>query len=99
MKRLTRMAVGAGAILGFSAFVAPAAAQAEGNGGPNFAFGANHVVFVQTDNPSGNEVVAYDRAGNGSLTLGATYNTGGIGGVLNGSAVDHTASQGSLTYD
>ena len=99
MKRLTRVAVGAGAILGFSAFVAPAAAQAEGDGGPNFAFGANHVVFVQTDNPSGNQVVAYDRAGNGSLTLGATYNTGGIGGLLNGSAVDHTASQGSLAYD
>ena len=28
-----------------------------------------------------------------------TYNTGGLGGVLTGSVVDHLASQGSLTYD
>ena len=27
------------------------------------------------------------------------YATGGLGGVLAGSVVDHTASQGSLTYD
>jgi 6-phosphogluconolactonase (cycloisomerase 2 family) len=56
-------------------------------------------VFVQTDNPSGNEVVAYDRAQDGALTLAHTYRTHGLGGVLNGSVVDHLASQGSLTYD
>jgi 6-phosphogluconolactonase (cycloisomerase 2 family) len=54
---------------------------------------------VQTDNPSGNQVVAYQRSGNGTLSPAGTYNTGGIGGILAGSAVDHTASQGSLTYD
>jgi 6-phosphogluconolactonase (cycloisomerase 2 family) len=56
-------------------------------------------VFVQTDNTTGNQVVAYDRAGNGQLTLARTYDTGGLGGALNGSAVDHLASQGSLAYD
>jgi len=61
--------------------------------------GANNVVFVQTDNPSGNAVVAYDRGANGTLTLAGTYPTGGNGGVLAGSAVDHLASQGSLAYD
>jgi 6-phosphogluconolactonase (cycloisomerase 2 family) len=66
----------------------------------HFGFdGAHHVVFVQTDNTAGNQVVAYDRAQNGSLTLADTYNTGGLGGVLSGSVVDHLASQGSLTYD
>lgn len=59
----------------------------------------DHAVFVETDNTAGNQVVAYDRAPNGTLRLEATYNTGGLGGVLNGSAVDHVASQGSLTYD
>ena len=44
-------------------------------------------------------MVAYDRAGNGTLTLAGTYNTGGSGGQLLGSAVDHTASQASLAYD
>lgn len=61
--------------------------------------GASHAVFVQTDNPAGNQVVAYERSANGSLAQENIYNTGGLGGVLNGSAVDHLASQGSLTYD
>jgi len=56
-------------------------------------------VFVQTDNPTGNQVVAYDRAGDGTLSLAQTYDTHGEGAVLAGSIVDHLASQGSLTYD
>jgi len=56
-------------------------------------------VFVQTDNTSGNAIVAYDRSSDGQLSAAGTYPTGGLGGVLAGSVVDHTASQGSLTYD
>jgi 6-phosphogluconolactonase (cycloisomerase 2 family) len=92
--RLALTAALAAALVG--AFAAPAVA------GPSHgahAPGADHVVFVQTDNTAGNQVVAYDRADSGTLTLANTYNTGGFGGVLNGSVVDHLASQGSLTYD
>ena len=100
MKRIIRLALGAGAVLGLSAWVAPIAASAQGGwGGPPFGYGANHVVFVQTDNTAGNQVVAYDRADNGTLALANAYNTYGVGGVLDGSVVDHTASQGSLAYD
>lgn len=60
---------------------------------------SDHPVFVQTDNTAGNQIVAYDQAANGSLSQAGTYNTGGLGGVLEGSAVDHLASQGSLAYD
>lgn len=56
-------------------------------------------VFVQTDNTDGNAVVAYRRHADGTLAAAGTYRTGGKGGVLEGSAVDHLASQGSLTYD
>ncbi|GIH19940.1 lactonase family protein [Rugosimonospora africana] len=56
-------------------------------------------VFVQTDNVDGNAVVAYDRGADGSLRRAGTYPTGGRGGALNGSVVDHLASQGSLAYD
>ncbi len=56
-------------------------------------------VFVQTDNPAGNQVVAYDRASDGTLSQAGVYDTGGNGGVLEGSVVDHLASQGSLAYD
>jgi hypothetical protein len=61
--------------------------------------GASQAVFVQTDNPSGNQIVAYHRAPDGVLSPAATYATGGLGGILSGSAVDHLASQGSLSYD
>ncbi len=98
MKRVFRIAVGAGAILGLSTLVAPVVAGAD-SPGPGFGIGANHVVFVQTDNTAGNQVVAYDRSPGGSLTLAGTYDTGGLGGQLTGSVVDHLASQGSLTYD
>jgi len=55
-------------------------------------------VFVQTDNLAGNAIVAYRRAADGSLTMAGSYATGGMGGMLTGSVVDHLASQGSLGY-
>jgi DNA-binding beta-propeller fold protein YncE len=61
--------------------------------------GASSAVFVQTDDTAGNHVVAYHRAADGTLTPAASYATGGGGGILAGSVVDHTASQGSLAYD
>jgi 6-phosphogluconolactonase (cycloisomerase 2 family) len=77
------------AIPAASATASPAARPAR-PGGP---------VFVQTDNTAGNEIVAYRRAADGSLHQRGTFATGGKGGILDGSVVDHLASQGSLTYD
>jgi 6-phosphogluconolactonase (cycloisomerase 2 family) len=56
-------------------------------------------VFVQTDALSGNAIAVYDAAGDGTLRAAATYPTGGLGGQLTGSVIDHQASQGSLAYD
>jgi DNA-binding beta-propeller fold protein YncE len=56
-------------------------------------------VFVQTNDPAGNSVVAYDRAPDGSLSEAGAYATGGLGGALEGAVVDRLASQGSLTLD
>jgi 6-phosphogluconolactonase (cycloisomerase 2 family) len=64
-----------------------------------FGHGSHRAVFVQTDNQAGNSVVAYRRAADGALTRLASYPTGGLGGALNGSVVDHLASQGSLQLD
>jgi 6-phosphogluconolactonase (cycloisomerase 2 family) len=58
-----------------------------------------HAVFVETDNTAANQVAAYARAADGSLTLSAVYQTGGLGGALTGAAVDFQASQGALAYD
>jgi DNA-binding beta-propeller fold protein YncE len=88
--KLTRLA---GALAGALAAAAVVAGPASAHPGSPGA------LFVQTDNPAGNAVVAYDRAADGALRPAATYPTGGLGGVLDGSVVDHLASQGSLTYD
>jgi hypothetical protein len=66
---------------------------------PRFDHAPQPAVFVQTDNPAGNQVVAYDRAIDGTLSYANTSATGGLGGILRGSVVDHLASQGSLAYD
>jgi 6-phosphogluconolactonase (cycloisomerase 2 family) len=93
--------IGSAAVLAATALTAvtvlagPASAATSGAG---FG-GASHVVFVQTDNPAGNQVVAYRRGADGTLSFASVYDTGGLGGQLTGSVTDHLASQGSLTYD
>lgn len=57
------------------------------------------VVFVANDAVSGNVITAYDRSGSGRLVPAGSYPTGGLGGVLSGSVVDHLASEHSLSYD
>ena len=99
MKTIARFALAVGAAVGLSALVLPAVAGADSAGIPAFAQYGDHALFVQTDNTAGNQVVAYHRNADGTLAPAGTYATGGLGGVLNGSAVDHLASQGSLTYD
>jgi hypothetical protein len=56
-------------------------------------------VFVQGNDPNGNSVLAYRRARDGTLSLTATYATGGTGARLGGAVVDPLASQASLIYD
>jgi 6-phosphogluconolactonase (cycloisomerase 2 family) len=56
-------------------------------------------VFVQANAASGNSIVAYHRHRDGTLSLSATYPTGGNGGRATGSSSDPLASQGSLVFD
>jgi DNA-binding beta-propeller fold protein YncE len=90
--KLSRLlpAAGAAALVAAALLVSPALADDHAPAG---------AVFVQTDDPAGNTVVVYDRSADGSLHRAADYRTGGRGGVLDGSVVDHLASQGSLSYD
>jgi 6-phosphogluconolactonase (cycloisomerase 2 family) len=89
MKRATLV----GALAGFAALALAA------TGGANDG-GAGSLVFVQTNEPTGNAIVVYDRASNGQLTRAGTYATGGNGGVAApGTESDHLGSQGSLVYD
>jgi len=107
MKILTRHSVAgtrATAMLGVAALAGAAAlaitAPAEAATVPHHPYGgAGRVVLVQTDNTAGNQVVVYDRAGDGTLSQAGAYATGGLGGQTAGSAADHLSSQGSLGYD
>jgi 6-phosphogluconolactonase (cycloisomerase 2 family) len=74
------------------------AATGPGSGHPQGGPAAGQV-FVQTDSTTGNAIAVYDRTAGGALRAAGTYPTGGLGGVLAGSVVDHLASQGSLAYD
>jgi DNA-binding beta-propeller fold protein YncE len=106
MKFLTRTAVAAAFVAATatgvvatpagSAFAATSHQAAPARSGDG---GADHAVFVQTDSTAGNQVISYRRSDDGRLSWHATYATGGLGGVLTGSVVDHLASQGSLAYD
>jgi 6-phosphogluconolactonase (cycloisomerase 2 family) len=102
MKAFTRFVPAAGAAaaaLAVAAFTAPGASAATQSASGHTTSGTSGAVFALSDNTAANTVAAYHRAANGTLTPAGTYRTGGRGGVLTGSVVDHTASTGSLTYD
>ena len=92
--RLARLAaIAAISVTVPAALAAPALASSQhSRGWPS----GQRVVYVQSDNTAGNQVIVYRQAADGTLTQAGTYNTGGFGGVLAGSVVDHLASQGSL---
>jgi DNA-binding beta-propeller fold protein YncE len=90
MRALTRLGTAMLAAVALTAVLGSASALANNT---------KHAVFVQTDNTKGNQIVVYDREAGGTLTQAGVYNTGGLGGALEGSVVDHLASQGSLAYD
>jgi DNA-binding beta-propeller fold protein YncE len=91
MRTMTRIAGAAGFALAATALIAgPASASSAPDDG---------AVFAMSDNLSGNTVVAFDRDAGGRLSQAGVYLTGGLGGQLTGSVVDHTASQGALALD
>ena len=70
MKSRSISAIGALAALMSVAAVAPVAASSNGHDG---------TVYTLSNGATGNAVIAYDRAANGSLSLLGTYPTGGLG--------------------
>ena len=100
--RLAAAGIGGAAAAGLLAFgvAAPAgAAPAPDPAHDRAHTNAAHAVFVLANDPAGNDVAVYDRNPEGTLTAAGRYATGGRGGILTGSVVDHLASQGSLALD
>jgi len=101
MRTPTRLAVAS--VLGLASatalIAAPSAATAAESHPSTHGAAPSRAVFVLANDPAGNSVAVFDRDANGTLRAAARYATGGTGGVLDGSVVDHLASQGALTFD
>jgi sugar lactone lactonase YvrE len=99
-KAVAATAVAAAALLAAAPAATAAGSAAAGSTATSPASGrAEAPVFVQSDNTTANTVVAYHRSPGGTLSQRGVYRTGGRGGIIDGSVVDHLASQGSLAYD
>ena len=90
-------ALGLAAAGGLAAFAGPASAADL----PGTAGGAPPAVFVQTDNPAGNQVIALAQRPDGQLSQEQVVSTGGLGGIeaATPAGFGGLASAGSLTYD
>jgi len=91
----------AGAAAAIAALTLPAVAGADGygpGGDHGGGFGHHSVVYVQTNDPTGNQVVTYLSDGGGLHEVGRTA-TGGLGVAIPGAAVDKLASESGLASD
>jgi 6-phosphogluconolactonase (cycloisomerase 2 family) len=94
---MTHRSVLVALLVALAALVGAGATYADDGGGHGHG---KNLVFVQTNQPDGNQIVVYDRGRDGQLTPAGTYATGGNGGTAApGTESDRLASQGSLAYD
>ena len=63
------------------------------------AAGRGGMVFVQSNDPERNSILAFRRAADGKLTAAGEYPTGGRGGAQKDNPFDPLASQDSLVFD
>ena len=82
--------------VGFGAGVLGIAGTAGADPIPTFTPHDGHALFIETDRSSGNEILAYRRAVDGTVSLVRTYRTGGRGATAVGATADPLASQGGL---
>lgn len=88
-----------GALAAAAIATTTAAASAQGLPHPHQPRPAGQSVFVQTNNPAGNQIDVLAAHADGRLSLRQIVGTGGLGGQTAGSGTDHLASQDSLVYD
>jgi hypothetical protein len=88
------------ALLAATAFALVGAQASSAHPGHGHHRGGRPLVFVQTNELSGNTIAVYRRGHDGQLTRIGTYGTGGLGGAaLPGTESDRLATQGSLALE
>jgi hypothetical protein len=101
MRPISKLTAIVGSAAALAALALPAVAGADGfgpGGDVGGGFGHHSVVYVQTNDPTGNQVVTYLSDGSGLHEVGRT-DTGGLGVAIPGAAVDKLASEGGLVSD
>jgi 6-phosphogluconolactonase (cycloisomerase 2 family) len=91
--RLRTLVVTLAAVVG-AAVALPSASLARAHGADS-----RQAVFIQTNDPGGNAILAFRRSDNGSLTAAGKFATGGRGATQQGAQSDPLASQDSLVFD
>src|SRR5690349_11794095 len=106
MRRRTGIAVAVGLLLtagGVSTGIASAHENPTGKHSRMAKDGATArragMVFVQSNDPKHNSILAFQRAADGTLTTAGEYPTGGRGGAQKDNPFDPLASQDSLVFD
>jgi len=90
---------GAAAVVATLAFPAVAGAGGLGPaGGQDGGPGHTSAVYVQTNDPTGNQIVTYLSSGHGLREVSRT-DTGGLGTAVPGAVIDKLASEGGLASD
>jgi 6-phosphogluconolactonase (cycloisomerase 2 family) len=80
--------------LGLGLFASVGAANAAT---PKRMSNSEHALFIETDATSGNSVLSYVRASDGTISFAGSYLTGGNGATAAGATADPLASQSGLT--
>jgi 6-phosphogluconolactonase (cycloisomerase 2 family) len=90
----------AGVLVAAALLGAQGASADGGRGGDDDDRRGDDLVFVQTNEVAGNQIVVFERERDGHLDREGTFATGGNGGIATpGTEPDRLASQGSLVYD
>jgi 6-phosphogluconolactonase (cycloisomerase 2 family) len=102
MRRRTGIAVAVGLLVtagGVSTGIASAHENPAGQHSAVAKAGRGGMVFVQSNDPKRNSILAFRRAADGKLTAAGEYPTGGRGGAQKDNPFDPLASQESLVFD
>jgi DNA-binding beta-propeller fold protein YncE len=88
-------------VIGYAVSTGIASAHVTGGAMPERGGSANGagMVFVQSNDPARNSILAFRRAADGRLSPAGVYRTGGRGGAQKDNPFDPLASQDSLVFD
>jgi hypothetical protein len=97
LKSCIRAAAAGSLIVGLGLTASTLSAEAATHNRDFQRFQESHALFVETESSTGNHVLSYSRASDGTISFAGSYATGGVGATAVGATADPIASQDGLT--